>query len=64
MMKTLWPQYTPTDDVSIIFLAWHGKEYHFSFCDNNHSIERCMCAINAQPAPWLGIIMVFFFPQQ
>jgi hypothetical protein len=64
-MKTLWPQYTPTDDTfQSFFLACHGKEYHFSFCDNNHSIERCMCAINAQLAPGLGIIMVFFFSQQ
>lgn len=62
-MKTLLLQYTPTDDTfRSFFLAWHGKEYHFKFCDNNSS-ERCMCAVNAQREPGLGIIMVIV-PQQ
>ena len=59
-MKTLLPQYTPTDDTFLsFFLAWHGKEYHFKFCDHNNS-ERCICAINAQLAPGLGISWSLF----
>jgi len=64
-MKTLWAQYTPTDDTFQYFffsMAWEGVSFLASAIII--TVLSVACAINAQLAPGLGIIMIFFFPQQ